>query len=88
VEKENRRSLGYARDDKVEGRRLLLGAVRSDGEKRNSRSLHFATPDFLWNLVALTHFMRLSLRKGAHAALSSSEWQEIRVRFGRDDNFV
>jgi hypothetical protein len=32
--------------------------------------------------------MRLSLRKGAHAALSSAAWQEIRVRSGRDDNFV
>jgi hypothetical protein len=24
-------------------------------------SLHYAPPDFLWNLVALVHFMRLSL---------------------------
>jgi hypothetical protein len=30
--------------------------------------------------------MRLSLRRGAHAALSSAAWQEIRVRSGRDDN--
>jgi hypothetical protein len=37
-------------------------------------------------LVALSNFMRLSLRKGAHAALSSDAWQEIRVRSGRDDN--
>ena len=51
----------------------------------NSRSLHYAPPDFLWNLVALSHFMRPSLRKGAHAALSSAAWQEIRVRSGRDD---
>jgi hypothetical protein len=29
--------------------------------------------------VALTHFMRLSVEKGAHAALSSAAWQEIRV---------
>jgi hypothetical protein len=36
--------------------------------------------------VALVHFMRPSLRKGAHAALSSAAWQEIRVRSGRDDN--
>ena len=50
------------------------------------RSLHYATPDFLWNLVALVHFMRPSLRKGAHAAVSSDAWQEIRVRSGRDDN--
>jgi hypothetical protein len=27
----------------------------------NCRSLHCATPDFLWDLVALVHFMRLSL---------------------------
>jgi hypothetical protein len=44
------------------------------------RSLHYATPDFLWNLVALVHVMRPSLRKGAHVALSSAAWQEIRVR--------
>jgi hypothetical protein len=41
-----------------------------------------ATPDFLWNLVALAHSMRPSLRKGAHADLSSEAWQEIRVRSG------
>jgi hypothetical protein len=35
------------------------------------------TPGFPWNLVALAHF------KGAHAALSSAAWQEIRVRSGR-----
>ena len=39
-----------------------------------------ATPDFLWNLVALANFMCLSLRKGAHAASTSVSWQEIRVR--------
>jgi hypothetical protein len=32
--------------------------------------------------------MRLSLRKAAHAAMSSAAWQEIRVRSGRDDNSV
>jgi hypothetical protein len=36
------------------------------------RSLHYATPDFLWTLVALVHFMRPSSGKGAHAALSSA----------------
>jgi hypothetical protein len=41
-----------------------------------------ASPDFLLNLVALTNFMRLSLLKGAHAALSCAAWQEIRVRSG------
>jgi len=35
-------------------------------------------PDFLWDLVALSHFMRLSVKKGAHAARSNAAWQEIR----------
>jgi hypothetical protein len=39
-----------------------------------------ASPDFLLNLVALANFMRLSLLKGAHVALSYAAWQEIRVR--------
>jgi len=39
-----------------------------------------ASPDFLLNLMALANFMRLSLLKGAPAALSSAAWQEIRVR--------
>jgi hypothetical protein len=30
--------------------------------------------------VALANFMRLSLLKGAHAALSCAAWQEILVR--------
>ncbi len=55
--------------------------------KRNRRSLHYATPDFLLSLVALAIFMRLSLTKAAHVAMSSAAWQEIRVRSGRDDNF-
>jgi hypothetical protein len=37
-------------------------------------------PDFLRRLVALIHFMRLSLTKGAHADLSSTAWQEIGVK--------
>ena len=36
-----------------------------------------APPDFLWNLVALANFMRLSLGKGAPAALCKTVWQEI-----------
>jgi hypothetical protein len=58
------------------------------GAKENRRSLHYATPDFLLSLVALTIFMRLSLTKAAHVAMSGAAWQEIRVRSGRDDNFV
>jgi hypothetical protein len=46
------------------------------------------SPGFPVKLVALMQFMPLSLRKGAHVALSSAAWQEIRVRSGRDDNFV
>jgi hypothetical protein len=67
--------------------RRSLRSVEKHFQERAStqRSLHFATPDFLWDLLALIHFMRPSLRKGAHAALSNAAWQEIRVRFGRDD---
>src|ERR1700727_1284650 len=43
---------------------------------------------FLSRLGALMNFMRLSLRKAAHAAMSSAAWQEIRVRSGRDDNSI
>jgi hypothetical protein len=42
----------------------------------NRRSLHSAPPDFLWKLVALVNIMRLSLKKGAHALVSSAAWQE------------
>ena len=52
---------------------------------RNRRSLRYATPDFLLRLVALMSFMRLSLTKAAHVALSGAAKQEIRVRFARDD---
>jgi hypothetical protein len=53
---------------------------------RSGQALHCATPDFLSRLVALASFLRLSLRKAAHAAISGAAWQEIRVRSGRDDN--
>ena len=36
-------------------------------------------PDFLWSLVALANFMRLSLLKAAHAVMEWSRVQEIRV---------
>jgi hypothetical protein len=32
--------------------------------------------------------MRPSLRKGVYVDAHSAAWQEIRVRSGRDDNFV
>jgi hypothetical protein len=37
-------------------------------------------PDFLWNLLALMHFMRLSSMKAAHAAVAWCRVQEIRVK--------
>jgi hypothetical protein len=61
---------------------------QKEWQKENSRSLHCATPDFLFNWVALANFMRLSSQKAAHAVVARSRAQEIRVRFGRDDNFV
>jgi hypothetical protein len=43
-----------------------------ENRKRNSRSLHYAPPDFLWNLVALANVMRLSLRKAAYVVVASA----------------
>jgi hypothetical protein len=57
----------------------------SSKDRLNCRSLRYAAPDFLLSLVALANFMRLSLRKAAHADLSTAAQQEIRVRSGRDD---
>ena len=54
---------------------------RRGGEK--SRSLHYAPPDFLLRFVTSANSMRLSLLKAA--PLLKAAWQEIRVRFGRDD---
>jgi hypothetical protein len=62
--------------------RLMRAKEASENLKENRRSLHYATPDFLWKLVALANIMRLSSKKGAHAVLSSAAWQEIRVRSG------
>jgi hypothetical protein len=35
------------------------------------------SPDFQWNLLALANFMRLSLLKGARAALSCAAWLDL-----------
>jgi hypothetical protein len=43
------------------------GCVRTG--KGNRRSLRYATPDFLWKLVALADLMRLSLKRKAHTRL-------------------
>ncbi len=52
-------------------RRVPLG-LKARNRERNSRSLHYAPPDFLWNLMALANFMRLSLRKAAYVAVASA----------------
>jgi hypothetical protein len=44
------------------------------------------SPGFPVELDGVGEFHAPSLRKGAHVALSSAAWQEIRVRSGRDDN--
>ena len=64
---------------------LGFGTGIREDRLAHCRSLHCAPPDFLWNLVALVHGMRPSLRKFAYAVLSGDAWQEIRVRSGRDD---
>jgi len=51
--------------------KALKAAELLDGEAHR-RSLHSATPDFLSRLVALANLIRLSLRKAAHAAVSSA----------------
>ena len=57
------------RDDKSEFR--CLGEESFEGGA-HSRSLHFASPNFLWMLLESANFMRLSLMKAAHAAVSQS----------------
>jgi len=66
--------------------KVVVFSFAFDAKPENRRSLRYTPPDFLWRLVASANFMRLSLRKDAHAAVSSAAWQEIRVRSGRDDN--
>ena len=54
-----------------------------ENEKKTADLPTARPPDFLWMLVALANIERhLSLRKGAHAVLSSAACQEIRVRSG------
>jgi hypothetical protein len=75
------RSLGFASVGMTKGRVVAFpfGFDRADEEQQVPP---LRSPDFLWNLVALMHFMHPSLRKGAHVDLSSAAWQEIRVRSG------
>jgi hypothetical protein len=56
----------------IEWFRLLLIAA-------SERRTYGAFPDFLWTLVALANFMRLSLLKAGRALVGWSRVQEIRV---------
>jgi hypothetical protein len=47
----------------------------------NRRSLHFATPDLLLNLMAPVNCMRLSLLKAAHLGAGESHEAGNPVRF-------
>src|ERR1700723_2411129 len=47
-----------------------------------------ALPGFPEELGGVGASCAFPLQKGAHAALSSAAWQEIRVRSGRDDTSV
>jgi len=39
-------------------------------------SIPSTNPDFLWSLVGSLHFMRLSLKKGAHVVLSRAAYRK------------
>jgi hypothetical protein len=65
--------------------RRAMGTLSKDISKRgrrNCRSLHFAPPDFLWELVALSHFMRLSLTERRIRGLVQ---RSVAGNPGRDD---
>jgi hypothetical protein len=57
----------------------FFGERRTRGLVQDRVAGNPAPPDFQWNSVALANFMRLSLEKGAPAALSRTVRQEIRV---------
>ena len=61
-----------------------------ENRKRNSRSLHYAPPDFLLRLVAqLANFMRLSLLKPhTRGRWSVQRGRKPRVGSCRDNNYV
>jgi hypothetical protein len=51
------------------GLKRVLKSLRAG---QNSRSLHYAAPDFLLRAVALIKFVRLSLRRVAYVVVSNS----------------
>jgi hypothetical protein len=50
-----------------------------DGQKRNSRFLHFATPDFLFRALALANFLRLPLREAVYVAAGGAALEQLVV---------
>jgi hypothetical protein len=58
---------------------------RSPFDFAQGQALHYAPPDFLSRLVALSKFLRLSLTKAAYADLVDFAKQEIRVRSGPNE---
>jgi hypothetical protein len=52
---------------------LGFGTGIREDRLAHCRSLHCAPPDFLWNLVALVHGMRPSLRGGLREGLLVAE---------------
>jgi hypothetical protein len=66
----------------VSGYDFLL--LRKNQEKKPQISSP-RSPYFLFDLVALMKFVRLSLRRAASVVMVSAARQEIRLRSGRDD---
>jgi hypothetical protein len=51
-------------------------AARKGGRNALLGSSPSTNPDFLWSLVGSLHFMRLSLKKGAHVVLSRAAYRK------------
>ena len=62
--------------------------IRRDRFRREPQVAPLRYPGFPVELGGVGELHAPFLRKGAHTAVSSAAWQEIRVRSGRDDNFV
>jgi hypothetical protein len=52
---------------------MLLLPVYTDLQEKKKEGL---PPDFLWSLLALVNFMRLSLLKAAHAVMSGAAYRK------------
>src|SRR5271167_4446428 len=52
---------------------------RSTGQVAPEPSPSILRPDFLWSLLALANFMRLSLMKAAHAVMSGAAYRKSGV---------